>query len=327
MSRAFFGDPSAEALAADDLAIGRLERVILIRSFPGYGELPADEVAALADRFVERRYAEGELLEREHVPVGHVHFVARGRVQLRREGRVLRELGHHSIVGGISALSGDRVGYDVEALEPTVTLRIAVDELLEVFEDNYVLLQSAVRGMSREVLNVRRTLMPTGGFSRSTWEPAFPPPKTLDLVERIAALRRSFPLEGTRLEALADLARDVEEVRAPPGERLFTVGESPDSVYFIVYGAVRGTSPEGFDLRFGPGDVVGSMGASADLPRWYTAEAETELVLLRLHRDGLLDVLEDHHNVAVAMVRALARSLLDGMNEASRRRAAHTPPA
>ncbi|MEO0321956.1 MAG: cyclic nucleotide-binding domain-containing protein [Myxococcota bacterium] len=321
MKGAFFGDPGAEALAADDLAIGRLERVILIRSFPGYGELPADEVATLANRFVERRYAKGELLEREHVPVGHVHFLARGRVQLRREGRVLRELGHHSIVGGISALSGDRVGYDVEALEPTVTLRIPVDELLEVFEDNYVLLESAVRGLSREVLKVRRELLPSGGFAPSDWQPGGQAPAPLDLVERIAALRRSFPLEGTRLEAIADLARDVEEVRVAPGERLFALGEIPDGVYFVVFGAVKGSSPEGFDLRFGPGDVVGSLGASADLPRWYTAVAETELVLLRLDRDALLDVLEDHHSVAVAMLRALARSLLDGIDEASRRRA------
>ncbi|MEM1415208.1 MAG: cyclic nucleotide-binding domain-containing protein [Myxococcota bacterium] len=313
-----------EPRTTDDMMVGRLERLIMIRSFPGYRDLPPDEVAALAERFVERRYRKGDLLEREHMPVRHVHFLARGSVQLRKEGRVLRTLGDHSVVGGISALSGDQEGYDVEALEPTVTLRIPVDEMLEFFEDNFMLMASAIRGISAEVVNVRRQLMPNGGFVRSEWQPEGPPPESLDLVERMAALRRSFPLEGTRLEAIADLARDVSERRWAPGEVIFRPGERPDGLFFVVYGAVLGTS-EGFDLRFGPGDVVGSLGTVAGADRWYEARTETEVVALRLERDMLIDVLEDHHDLAVAMLRALAKSLLDSMAEASRQGRTVTP--
>ncbi|MCA9647120.1 MAG: hypothetical protein KC492_40810, partial [Myxococcales bacterium] len=47
------------------------------------------------------------------------------------------------------------------------------------------------------------------------------------------------------------------------------------------------------------------------VPRWYTAIAETDVVVLRVEVGDLIDILEDHTELAVNMLRGLSASVLE----------------
>ncbi len=233
-------------------------------------------------------------------------------MQTQRHGRILGTYGPRSVLGSVALLAELPEGYGAIALKPTTALMLPADEMLEVFEDHFEVVRAALRGLAGGLLELRRE-MGTGGFHATDWEPTSEPPPPLDLVGRIAQLRDAMPFAGARMEALADLARDVREARLESGHRLWSEGDSSDSFYFLLHGTVAAESSTGMAMTFGPGDVVGSLGTLAGERRWYSATTTSDLVALRLDAETLLDVMEDHFDFAMAMVRSMARGYLSLM--------------
>ena len=145
---------------------------------PGLADVPPEVSQVIAANTRERFFPKGEYLYRSGVPALEIQYVVSGECEIIRNGRAVRRLGARSVVGGVSALAGEELGYDCVALEDMVTLAIAVEDSQEIFEDHFVLLKRVLRGTSREVLESRRKLGKTrrlragGGavcFSRSTF--------------------------------------------------------------------------------------------------------------------------------------------------------------
>lgn len=301
-----------ESQVSLSLGIGRLQRLIALRSFGAYANLPAEDVAALAEIAVERRWEAGDHILNEGEAVTHLHFVIEGEVELRRQGLMLRRFGPQSVVGGVAALAEDPEGYDAVALEPTVTLEVSASENEELFEEHPEILSAVLGAITGQIVILRRELGPTAGFKSSTWIQEGSQPEPLDFVGRMAALRDALPFAGTRLEALADLARDVRELRLDDGETLWEEGEQADACVFILWGTVEVRMPDYDDaIVFGPGDVVGSLSMIGMSHRWYSARVPHGLVGLRLNGEALRDVLEDHFDLLLSMVRVMSRGLLD----------------
>jgi hypothetical protein len=210
----------------------------------------------------------------------------------------------------VSALAGDELGYDCIALDDMVTLALSVEDSQDIFEDHFVLLKRVLRGTSREVIESRRKLGPTAGFGPVA-EPIAFPDRPFDLVERMAFLRKTFSFGDSEIDAIADLARDVQEVHLPKGEVLWDIGDR--STYFLLplRGVVdcRAKDP---DQRFqlGPGGSVGSIDAMADERRWFRAEVAEDLVAFRIDLELLLEVLEDHFTMAMTFLRGMATGIL-----------------
>jgi CRP-like cAMP-binding protein len=53
------------------------------------------------------------------------------------------------------------------------------------------------------------------------------------------------------------------------------------------------------------------MDSIAAEPRWYRAVAQTDVVALRSDAAHLMDVIEDHPDMGIAMLRSAAKSLTD----------------
>ena len=262
----------------------------------------------------ERFYRKGEYLAREGEPSSHLHFIVRGQVELRRNGKVLRRLGDLSVAGGIAALAEDPHGYDIEALADTTTLRAAVEDAWDNFEDHFPLHRGLIQRLGTEIFHLRRQL-PGAGFKPTEWQPGGPMPRELDLVGRMAALRNVLTFAGSNVEALADLAKDIEEVRFDEPTHLWDSGDPSTCFYVIRHGVVRGRADDGETLRFGPGDTAGSLESTAGLPRWYDAATEGSFLALRIERDAIFDVLEDHFQFARRMTTALASFMLQLMEQ------------
>lgn len=291
------------------LTVGRTDRLIALRQFPAFSSLTPEEAQLIAHRALERRFRTGEAMYHEDEPIAEIAFVLRGEVQTQRHGKILGTYGPRSVLGSVALLAELTEGYGAIATKPTIALMLPADEMLEVFEDHFEVVSSALRGLASGLLAIRRK-MGTGGFDATDWEPSDEIPPPLDLVGRIAQLRDAMPFAGARMEALADLARDVREARLEAGHQLWHEGDPSDAFFFLLHGKVEAESSAGMAMTFGPGDVVGSLGTLAGEPRWYSAKTASELVALRLEVETLLDVMEDHFDFAMAMVRSMSRGYL-----------------
>jgi CRP-like cAMP-binding protein len=293
------------------MGVGQVERMLVLRTFPGFAELEPELVAVLAEHVKERSFARGAYIFREGVPVTSIHMIVEGRVELVRHGRFIRELGEKSAVGGVAAFSNDPDGYDVRAITDVVSLEMRIEDTIDIFEDHFPILRSVLRGVAREVLEARVALPGTAGFVEAETEDERPrPPNALDLVERMALIRKTLPFASSRLDAVADLARESTEVRLPKGERLWREGDAAHAMVLVVAGNLLCTSSRGHRFRFGPGDVVGSLDASAQRPRWFTAEVTRDLLGLEVRTETFYDVFEDNFDMAMDLLRGMTSGLM-----------------
>ena len=165
----------------------------------------------------------------------------------------------------------------------------------------------------RSAISARLAIPGDAGYSA----PVLPPTagdEELGLVERVVFVRRLLTYGSARVEALADLARDMAVVRAPAGTTLWEVGDPSPHSLLLHRGTVTGITVKGQQFRFGPDSVVGGIDAMASEPRWYRAVAGTDVVGLRSDVARLVDVLEDHPDMGLAMLRTAAR-VLSGLHD------------
>jgi CRP-like cAMP-binding protein len=252
--------------------------------------------------------------------VGAIHVIVEGSVRVSRHGKPLRIAGPHDAIGVIGLLARAAEGFEAIAVTDTLTLEIDADTLSDVFDDHFSIYHHLLQGVARRSLEDRRLLAADGGYSSVSGQCRVLPARPLDLVERIFFLRRAMPLGRSSVTALADLARRVTEVHLPPGARLWSQGDPSGAMMLLVSGWVECVVDGGRQrFRFGPGASVGSLDSLAGVPRWYEPTTEEKLVALRLSAQDLLDVLEDHTQVATELMAVVAG---DALEVAERRRAA-----
>ncbi len=294
----------------DPLMNDRFQRFLFLKTMPAFAEIPSEVAQVVAANTRPRTFAAGEYLYRVGTAALEVQYIVRGECEIVRNGKPMRRLGPRMVVGGISALAAEEQGYDCVALQEMETLSIRVEDSQEIFEEHFVLLKQVLRGTSREVLEARRKLGPAAGFGPVAEAFEFPD-RPFDLVERMAFLRKTFSFGASEIDAIAELAREIQEVHLPRGELLWKVGDR--STYFLL--PLRGVidcKASDPDQRFqlGPGDSVGAIDSLADERRWYRAEVLEDLVAFRIDTEVLLEILEDHFSMAIALLQGIATGIL-----------------
>lgn len=288
----------------------RFQRFLFLRTLPAMAELPQEISQVIAANARQKWFAKGEYLCRRGAPAMEIQYIVSGECEIIRNGKAVRRFGPRGVVGGISALAEEEEGYDCIALEDMVTLALSKDDGQEIFEEYFVFLKEVIRRTSGQVLLARRQLGENAGFGPIG--EAFPVPnRPFDLVERMAFLRKTFSFGESEIDAIADLAREVQEIHLRKGEVLWDAGDR--STYFLL--PLRGvinchaTNPEQH-FRLGPGDSVGTIDAMAGERRWFRAEVVESLVAFRIDVDVLLEVLEDHFSMSMSLLRGLATGIL-----------------
>ena len=281
---------------------------MLLRTFAAFSELSPAHLAILAELAEERFFPAGAELHPENVPVRDVHYLLSGEVEIRRHGRAMRRLGPRSVVGGLAALAGKRDAYQVVALADTTTFSFTHEDQVEVFEDNFEMMTGVLRGVAGAYLDARRGAGEAAGFAEDD-DPGGMPAQPLGLVGKLAVLRRAAPLSEAQIEALAELARESPERRIAAGTVLWRAGEPSGSALLVVAGVIEGTSGEQ-RFRLGAGSIAGGLDSIAERPRWFDAIAATDLTALEIPLGALYDVLEDHSDMAMDLLRGMARGVL-----------------
>jgi len=128
------------------------------------------------------------------------------------------------------------------------------------------------------------------------------------------ALSRASLFSALDDDAAAALRAGMVEVGLERGEVLFTEGQPGDRLYVIVEGKVKlgATSGDGRETLLailGPGEMFGELSLFDPGPRTATATALTDVSLIGLGNTDLRPWLTGRPEVALSLLRALARRL------------------
>jgi CRP-like cAMP-binding protein len=270
--------------------------------------LPAHLLSVLAESTRERVFRRGSVLLREGEPVEAIHYVVEGRVRVAFKGRALGSVGTAAAIGSLGAIVRDDQGIEAVAETDVVTLEQDLDTVFEILEDHFPILRHVLQGLCRQLIgSVVNGPVEPASIPKLEWSP---PAAHLDLVDRILILRRAPPFTRSSLNALAELARAMFDVRFEPGVTLWQVGEPARNILLVVAGAVSCTPAGRANFRTGEGWPLGALEALAGTSRWYEAVTETPVVALSGDVETFLDVLEDNFGMAMDYLSTMGRAWL-----------------
>jgi CRP-like cAMP-binding protein len=276
-------------------------------AFPVFADLEPAQLAPLADLTRERFYRAGATVQAKDVPPEEIHYLIEGEVEIRPDGGPPTRLGPLAVINRLSALAGVGRTDDVVAVADTTTLSFTREEQEDVFEEHFEILALVMREVAAAYLDAWRAAPDPGAAVPAAGAIL----DQMGLVAKIAALRAAPLFDESPLEALAELARESPEVRYAAGERLWSAGDEAGWSLAIVSGRVVGTVESASEaLGFAPPSIPGLLDSMAGRARWFDAVTETPVVGLRIDGGGLLDLLEDHADMALQLLRSLSRGVI-----------------
>ncbi len=127
-------------------------------------------------------------------------------------------------------------------------------------------------------------------------------------------LRRAPLFEGLDEESARALRRQMTEVKLSRGEHVFLEGDQGDRLYVVLDGKIKLTRAatdgrESLWSVLGPGEMFGELSLFDPRPRTSTASAVTDATVAALGDEALRPWLMERPDVAMHMLRALARRL------------------
>jgi len=188
---------------------------------------------------------------------------------------------------------------------------LTIDVIDDIFEDHFQVLLGMIRWVAERVLSETRD-RPVPSLTL----PEFPfehliSDQELGIVERIFLLRSTVVFKGANVNSVARLAAAMNDVRIPATQVLWEQGDPSTGPYFIVKGRGRLIWNDGAAVQqVGTGYVVGGAESIVGVPRWNRFVMDGPGVLLQGSRDGLIDMFEDDHGVAVHFLSVLGSALM-----------------
>jgi CRP-like cAMP-binding protein len=271
------------------------------------------QLSVLADQMRDCVFKAGSVILREGEAPTAAYSLVRGRVHVSRRGATLGEVGPGAAVGLGAMVSRDALGLGAVAASDVVALELDRDRLLDVFDDHFSILLEAIRETSYRHLRAVRRLRHVPDLGPGP-RPDAPSPPSLDLVGRLLFLKRpGGPFERGALDGLADIAQRARHRAIAPGAALWHEGDQARDACLIVKGTVMCASarPDGpAPFRAVPGTVIGPLESIAAQPRWHDAVAEDAVEVLEHGVDDLIDVFEDHVELATDFLAWVSRNAL-----------------
>jgi CRP-like cAMP-binding protein len=271
------------------------------------------QLSVLADQMRDRVFKAGSVLLREGEAPATAYSLVRGRVRVSRRGATLGEVGPGAAVGLGAMISRDGLGLGATAVTDVVALELDRDRLLDVFDDHFPILIEAIRETSYRHLRSVRRLKQVPDLGPGP-RPESSSPPSLDLVGRLLFLKRpGGPFERGALDALADIAQRARHRAIAPGVTLWREGDQARDACLVVKGTLLCSSarPDGpAPFRAVPGTVIGPLESIAGEPRWHDAVAEDAVEVLHHATDDLIDVFEDHVELATDFLAWVSRNAL-----------------
>ncbi|MGZ8571933.1 MAG: cyclic nucleotide-binding domain-containing protein [Actinomycetota bacterium] len=115
-------------------------------------------------------------------------------------------------------------------------------------------------------------------------------------------------------DALAAVAKHVDEVEAPAGQVLIEIGQPGAGMFVLEEGELEVQLPTGEAIILGPGEFVGDLALLTDEPHVARVRAHTEVRCLAISRQDFTELLQEQPRIALAMLPVLARRLASSLS-------------
>jgi len=271
-----------------------LRRVLMLRQFPLLATADLDELATIAENTIESHFAAGATVARSGCLAG-LQLVIAGRIEANGHG-----WGPRHVFGTLEVFAGRAASSPAIAITETHTLELPAHDVGELLEDNFGLLLFALRELASHMVHIKPRVTRPPRFSNGP----------LGLVDRLILFRQQFPFTAARLHALAALADTSQEIWWPAGTVIAREGDRANNGFIIVEGTLRTSRGQ----VVGPGAQIGHLETLAGLHHGATVETTSVVRGLCTAGPAILDVLEDHTDVGLAMIASFASALLDAAN-------------
>jgi len=302
---------------------GTMERLLVIKALPLFTDLPAEDLAVVAEHARLRFYARGDVLfSGSDQAVDSIHLVLKGRVEEHRCGQPFRMHGPLHIVGGLDALATASPNVEAVAVEDTETLSLDRNSLSVILEDDFGILTVSLQGVAAATLRTRRRL-PSAGFPEPSAVDRALATTPTDLVSRIAFLRRHTLFGRMKVRTLSQLVQEARIEKLAGRRSLWRVGGAAEHAIIVIDGTLVCSTRDRQRFAAGPGTVLGLEEALATEVRWYDVRSKGPTLLLAIDRTSIIDALEDDSDSAMETLAAMAtaacelRDRLPGMNDES----------
>jgi len=129
----------------------------------------------------------------------------------------------------------------------------------------------------------------------------------VNVVEIMAHLKKVSLFEDLTARQLMELARAAKEDRVVPDTVVVQQGEYDDHFYLVIEGVIHIRRGDTLLTEIGPGQFFGEIALLEGGPRSADAITKTRVRLLRLERGELMRRIDENPEIAVGMLRHLAR--------------------
>jgi CRP-like cAMP-binding protein len=282
----------------DDLHPFVLKRILALRQFRVLAAAELRELASLAENVSEARFAKGAVLAKAGVRQQALHLVLDGEVELQPSGQCV---GPRDVLGALEVFAKREPTMTATATRPTHTLQLLASDVTDLLEENYSVLRATLQDLAA------RMVAHASSMRAPLTSPIADP---LGFVDRLILLRKQPPFANARIDALAMLARAFEEVRVPAGTVLARRGEPAAAAFIVVEGMLQVANGDGIARTLEAGDTLSSFETLAELPHAVTATARTPVRALAHPATAIYDVIEDHTDLGLTMIRGFARELI-----------------
>jgi CRP-like cAMP-binding protein len=291
--------------------VGPLERALYLRSMPLFRDLGATELAACAQLLEERAMPRGTVLYGEHEGVRVIYLLVEGRVQVAR-GKAVRYLEPPDAAGLVEFLSGQWQTPRATATTDLFALAMDPGAFLDLLEDHFPIFLRVRQALGKQVADLQHRLGSYHADMPSGTERAGPSSDLpIDPAERLLRLQRAPIFRGVGLTVLAALMREQQEVRLHEGQLLWERGDDGRAFALVVQGAISCEPDAGADrFRAGSNAFLGVEASFGGTAHAYRAVATEDTVVLLLDTQLLIDLAEDHVDLALQLLAHLSRELL-----------------
>ncbi|HEX9101993.1 MAG TPA: cyclic nucleotide-binding domain-containing protein [Polyangia bacterium] len=279
----------------EDLLLSDVERRVALRQLTAFRMLGDDALGAIARLSRRRELAPGSTTV---VEPGHERMAVSllgGDLHVSRMGRPSR-VAEESHVLGMYWLARDSMPLELYTERGAVVLEFPGDRLDEVLEEHFPVWLATTQGVASWLLDLA-PVSPLQTAERRAES------VVTRLTERIAALQEAMPFARGYVDALMQLDEEAVTVRYEPGEVIWRAGDAADGVLVVLDGALRGVTadePSG----------IGSLELFAGRPRATALEAVEPTTALRIGKELLYDLVEDHHELARDLLAMIAASVV-----------------
>lgn len=130
-------------------------------------------------------------------------------------------------------------------------------------------------------------------------------------LERVLYLKAIPAFRGMNNDALAALAESARERFHPRGSLIYDEATPVASIHHILDGRVRVTRGDALVMIAGPGTPMGALAVLAGVPMALRGTAEIDTISLEIDSEALMEVCEDHFSVVHALLKYVARWIVD----------------